>query len=78
MKIEIYTEGDSLYDAEDVVNIVKYKLQEGYSQFEGEFGSRWFSFHVTAPTWKKQKESQTPIIDTFNAVKSKSEDSLDY
>lgn len=66
MRIEIYTNGDSLYDAADTVNIVKMKMAEGYSQYEGTFGSRWFGYSVFPGTIK---EPETVELKPFDATR---------
>ena len=71
MKIEIYTNGNSLYDCRDALRIVSEKMNEGYSQWIGKYGSRDIEFWVKDSPIKTM-ESIDPT--KFNAVKSKSVD----
>jgi len=70
MKIEIYWTGgdDSLYNAEDTLHIVKMKMAEGYRQYEGTHGNKWFGYTIKADK-VKQPKTLTIQPTQFNATR---------
>ena len=75
MKIVINTDKTGFHNAREAVHMTLAAMNEGYSEFEGIYRDRYLSFWIN---FNSKPEDSFITPKPFNAIKSKSVDSLDY